>query len=99
MDLMQLTGYESGVCIFDNEGFVSNWASIDGIPRIFMGMFQLGMGDGDDLEPTEVTEDELEFARQLIEDDSDCECDDTEDKVAGAWRNDDVLIITFEGWN
>ncbi len=98
MNLMQLTGYESGVCIFGNEGFVSNWSSIDGIPRICMGMWQLGSDDGNDLKPTEVTEDELEFAQQLIDDDPDCECETDKETVDAAWRNEDVLIITFKEW-
>ena len=101
MQLMQLTGYESGVVIYEPEGammegFVSNWSSIDGLPRFF-ATGQIGLGDGDDLEPTEVHAYELDFAKSIIADDPDAEDDDP--KVAGAWRNKDALVITFEGWN
>lgn len=35
--LQEITGYESGAVIYkeNQEGFITNWSSIDGLPRFF----------------------------------------------------------------
>ena len=105
MNLQELTGYESGAVIFkeSNEGFITNWSSIEGIPRQF-SWTSIGLGDGEDLEMVNNSEYE-EFALELAEIESQkclaegqTLCVD-ENIIAGIWENEEVVIITFQGWN
>lgn len=44
-DLLALTGKESGIILYDqNEVIACNWASIDGMPRIFADSI-IGLGE------------------------------------------------------
>lgn len=97
MNLMTLTGCESGAVIFGSEqtaieGFIVDWHLIDGIPRLFAGEF-VGLGDGDDLRPAELTDYERKIAIAFAKNEG--EKDPKPDK---AWRNAEVLIVAFEDW-
>lgn len=99
MKLQELTGYESGLVIYntpaesENESIITNWSSIDGIPRFFAGDV-IGIGDGDDLEETTLTAGERLEALTLVKKEG-----YPDPVIAKAYRNDDVLVVVFEGWN
>lgn len=41
--LEELTGQESGIVVYQNEGILCNWSSVDGLPRMFVtGIIGLG---------------------------------------------------------
>ena len=96
MRLQELTGYESGVVIFKEteEGIVTNWSSIDGIPRIFVTGI-VGLGDGEDLQKVDNSEHE-DFAINLA---NASDCDDQENIIDGIWENETVVVFVFKDWN
>lgn len=102
MRLIELTGRESGVVLWEDEegllkdGYVCNWSNIDGLPRRFTegASALIGMKDGDDLEPGLLTDREMRWAKFLAEEEG-----DSTPLVVGVWRNKNAVIITFKGWN
>ena len=97
MNLMNLKGYESGVVIYTPvgammEGFVANWSSIDGLPRI-LATGLIGLGDGDDLQPGEPSQDEIDMALELARE------EDDSPEIDRVWSNDSAVVFTFKGWN
>jgi L-cysteine desulfidase len=105
MRLQELTGYESGVVIFkeSEEGFITNWSGVDGIPRLFATGL-IGFGDGDDLEKvnnSEFKDFALELAEQDMKEvleDGGALCND-ELSIDEIWENESVVVFTFKGWN
>jgi len=92
MRLMELTGVESGVVLYGNEGIVSNWSAISGLPRLF-ATGVIGLGDGDDLEPTTLSDGETEQALECAREEG-----DPAPVIDKAWRNAQAVVVTFEGW-
>ena len=63
VNLHELTGNESGAVQFDNgEILITNWAHIEGLPRIF-GMAVIGMGEELTAEPCDPPEEVVEAMR------------------------------------
>jgi hypothetical protein len=104
MELQELTGgNESGAVIFKEtqEGFITNWSNINGIPRIMCDMFFVGLNDGDDIQSVsknEVDQDLLEFALALANNHCIENNQEPDSEIRGVYENDEVLIVTFEGW-
>lgn len=107
MNLQELTGYESGAVIFKDskEGFITNWSSFNGIPRLFVTGF-IGLNDGNDLkEVAEIDAWAYDLALELAQEDCDRVLEEggilcnNELKVDKMYENDEVIIVTFEGWN
>lgn len=101
MELMKLTGRESGVVLWkDEEGLVcdqrvENWSGIDGLPRYLFGTLgPIGLHDGDDLKSSTLTNIERDLAVALARVDG-----DYDPKIEGVWRNREAVVVTFEGWN
>ena len=97
MNLHIFTGSESGVVLYTPpnamlEGVVCNWSAIDGLPRIFATGL-IGLGDGDDLQVGDLSEDERTLALALAKEE---EAQPTIDRV---WRNDQAVVVTFKDWN
>lgn len=107
MNLQELTRYESGAVIFkeSEEGFITNWSSFNGIPRLFV-TDTIGLNDGDDLkEVEEIYSWAFDLALELAQEDCDSVLEEggtlcnEELKIDKMYENDEVIIITFEGWN
>lgn len=92
MRLQELTGYESGVVLYGNETIVSNWSGINSLPRLFATSV-IGLGDGDDLTATTLTDNETEQALQAAREEG-----DPAPVIDRAWRNEQAVVVTFEGW-
>ncbi len=99
MDLQELTGYESGVVLFKEleEGFITNWVGVNGIPRAFVtGVIGvIGLKDGEDIVETtqeEVSQNLLDYVMEIAH------TDDEEAEIDKVYENDEVLIVTFKGW-
>ena len=97
MNLQELTGYESGVVFFkeSEEGFITNWVGVNGIPRLFVTGV-IGLDDGEDI--AEITQEKAD--QNLL----DCvmeiaHTDDDTAKIDEIYENDEVLIVTFKGWS
>ena len=100
MNLQELTGYESGTVIFKNtkEGFITNWSSFNGIPRLFVTGF-IGLNDGNDLKAVaKIDAWAYDLALELAQLE-DCDRVLNELKIDKMYENDEVIIVTFEGWN
>ena len=97
MNLQELTGYESGVVFFkeSEEGFITNWVGINGIPRIFVTGV-IGLGDGEDITETtqeDVSQNLLDYIMEIAH------TDDEDAEIDKVYENDEVLIVTLKGWN
>lgn len=94
VNLLELTECENGVVIFREtmKGFVANWSSINGIPRLSAGAI-VGQGDGDDLveiDQEDVDPDIYDLALQLAGPD---------EVPARFWENEEVTVVTFFLWD
>jgi hypothetical protein len=99
MRLQELTGHESGIVLYDDTVVIENWSSIDGLPRYFcLSPLPIGMGDGDDLVETELTHGEEELAFNAAKQEHNDECIEEDPVISGAWRNENAVVVTIEGW-
>ena len=106
-NLMEITKYESGVVIYkeSEEGFITNWSCISGIPK-FLEWIQIGMGEEIELEEIEEIDSwacdlALELGQEecnKVLEEGGILCND-ELKIDKMYENDEVIIVTFEGWN
>ena len=105
MNLQELTGYESGAVIFkeSNEGFITNWSSVEGIPRLFVTGI-IGLDDGEDLEKVDNSE-YIQFALELAQEECDMILSEggtlcvDDNHIDGIWENETVVVVTFQDWN
>lgn len=102
--LTELTGQNSGIVIFDNgEAILCNWASIDGIPRLFL--YDV-IGIGEEIEP--VKPESVDDVNELIDgvlmiycsmDDDQFE-EEFRGRVSGkVYEYDNLKVIAPDGWD
>lgn len=99
--LLELTGQESGIVIYEGEGqaeaVVCNWSSVQGFPRVDpLGLTVLGFGeDIPDVPGAPVNDVPSRLAGVQI-----VFANGEDMPAAGVeYRIDDILIIAPEGWN
>lgn len=97
-NLQELTGQESGIVIYGNEGILCNWSSINGLPRI-LATGLVGMGEeipkveGEHLDDLSGVLDGVEITVCANYDDEELP------KVGTVYEVDDgILIVAPEGW-
>ena len=97
-NLQELTGQESGIVIYGNEGILCNWSSIDGLPRIFATGL-VGMSE------------EIPEAKGEHTDDLSSVLDGVDINVCADYRDeelpksgtvyqisDDIIVVAPDGW-